>query len=101
VKARVLFRARDEPLAVGCIGTAYDKQMHMIWHEAVRHNFKLILIRGSQNLRKNLIDGYGTDKQLPTRMCAECQGISVKSDVIEGLEMAGSAGSHVRDAGKT
>ena len=94
VKPRVLLGARDEHPTIGVLSLAFDEQVNMIGHEAVRNNFDAPLDSGASDLRTNKIDSIGFDEQAIAVVPAKREEILVESDVVEGLETFGSIGAH-------
>jgi hypothetical protein len=69
--------------------------MNVAWHEAVRKNCKSFVNRGAQKL---LVYGLGTvarQKDVATFERAEREEVSMKAEIIEGLEMFRLAGDHI------
>ena len=62
--------------------------MKVVWHKAVGNNCKPFIVGGAQDLRASHINARLIHEQLSPVIRAECQEISVKTDVIESLQMA-------------
>jgi len=94
VEARKLFCTTNERETVGIISQPFDKQVQMIWHEAVRNYRHVFIRRRSQNLLQNCVHVPCDREVSGARMRAEGKEISVETAVIEGLEMFGVSGKH-------
>jgi hypothetical protein len=70
--------------------------MEMVGHETVRNDCKASIGPTPQNLPKNQFDAVSLDEVATALICAECQGISVQTDIVEGGEVTGIAGKHDR-----
>ena len=66
----------------------------MVRHEAVRNYGELMFSCGARNLREEQIHDRRVNQQALPLERAECQGIPVESEIVEGLEMFGPSGAH-------
>jgi hypothetical protein len=79
----MLFRQRDEPKTVGRVRHAFDQQVDVVGHEAVR-NYRELLDRCSAlDLPKYKINNIRTDEYTPPFVSAERQEISIEAAIVE------------------
>jgi len=62
--------------------------MQVIGHEAVRNYCELIFGPSARDLRQNEFDDRAVFKGRPSVASAKRQGIPVKTEIIESLQMA-------------
>src|SRR5207247_2133054 len=68
--------------------------MHVIRHEAVRNYSEVILCGSSRNLPECKVDDGGVHEQVAASIRAKREGISMKADVVECLQMAWGLREH-------
>jgi len=73
IEPRILLRALDEGSAIGPLALAFDEQVKMIGHEAVRKYGQAFLVRGARNLPEYKFDRCGGSEHRRALMSAECQ----------------------------
>ena len=66
----------------------------MVWHETVRCNVKLLLCRGTQDLRQYEIDRRRGHKDSLPLIGAEREEISIRATIVEILQAFRPAGVH-------
>jgi hypothetical protein len=98
VKPGVLLRPGNELPAVRVIGLAFDQQVQMVRHEAVRNNCEPKRSRCSLDLRTHEVHGGRRYEQAIPLVRAECEEVLVKTEVIERLQVFGvHAGASAND----
>jgi len=78
---RILFDPCNEPLAIRCRCGPFNEQVHMVRHETVGNDCKLVFFAGAQDLREDKFDRNIRGKHRTLRICAESQVIAVGTDV--------------------
>ena len=96
VIARLLLERLHEPLAVRVVRRPLSQYMHVIRHKAVRQNCELLLACGSRKLLHYKLNCRRISKQALPPFRAECQGISVETDVVEAFQVARIVCNHGR-----
>jgi hypothetical protein len=82
----LLLEDSHEVPQVGIVCQAFDEQVSMVWHEAVRDYCEAAAARRSTKLRQDELHGGGIgEDSLPSRD-ADRQEIPMQTQVIEGLE---------------
>jgi hypothetical protein len=76
----------NEGQRVGCFALAFDEQVHVIRHEAVRDFFHVKQRGGLQNLIVHTRHGLVLDGVRVPLCRAECEEISLQSDVQRRIE---------------
>ena len=76
-------------LEIRVLTHSFDQEVHMVGHEAVRKNCKLVLDASAQNLLDGNRDAVCQFEVVVSLERAERQEIAVKSTVIECRELAG------------
>ena len=94
VEAGILFRFTDEDQAVGIVAGAFDKQVPVIRHEAVRNDRELVFACRAKNLRPCQVNVRRIDEESPSLICAERQEISMKATIVDRLEVPWLIGAH-------
>jgi hypothetical protein len=83
IEAGVLLRACDELLAVGRVGLSFHQEVKVIRHEAVRSYRERIFGGSARDLREHKIDDRPRCEYRRAVVRAECQRISVKSEIAK------------------
>ena len=94
VEPGVLLRVLDESETVRIFGDAFNEQVDVIRHEAVRKNRKALLDGSASKLRAYQINAIESLEGAMALECAERQEISMQPEIIEGREMFGPTGEH-------
>jgi hypothetical protein len=81
-------------LEVRLVGQTFEKQVEVVWHEAVRKNLEAFLVTSTQNLRGQGVDEGGAREGQMLVGGAERQGIAPPPAVGELLESSWSAWKH-------
>jgi hypothetical protein len=68
--------------------------MQVIWHEAVRNDCELVFPCCAQHLLEDQVHRFIASEHVTAVIRAECQGISIKTEEGEPLEMARCSGLH-------
>jgi hypothetical protein len=68
--------------------------MNVVGHEAVRNDREIFVGRRAQNLIAGKGDAIRSIEVWRAVMCAQTKGITMLSDVVEGLEAFGMTGRH-------
>jgi hypothetical protein len=85
-----------ESPAIRVLRLPFGQQVHVIGHEAVRKNLYSCERRGPQKLRMHDGDAIRGDEQSMSFVRAESKEVSMKTQVVERLEMLWPASEHVR-----
>ena len=74
---------------------SFHEKMDVVGHEAVRKNCKSFVNRGAQELLMRGVGTFVRQEDMATFERAEREEISMRAEVVEGLEMFRLAGDHV------
>ncbi|MEQ1731378.1 MAG: hypothetical protein ABL982_23660, partial [Vicinamibacterales bacterium] len=92
--AAVLLGELDEPAEIGVLGRALDEQMHMVWHDAVRHDCELLTRCRSQYLVECAGRRCRVGEMAAPLKRAEREEIPLESEIGEVAKAFGTSCEH-------
>ena len=89
-----LFRDLNEPLEVSVVAAAFDNEVKVIGHEAVRKDCEVFFSRSLHDSRSRGLDKLRSCEVRRAVRRAECQEISIQTAIGEALNAARSSQCH-------
>jgi hypothetical protein len=90
----------DELAAIRRFTTTLHKEMHVVWHEAVRKNGELLLGGSAQELRQDKLHCICISKQLCAAVRTKREGITIATEIVERSQTVRPIRVHERQGGK-